>query len=47
MMPIVVNQDKNCNWGIAYRNKMLTLNLPPLPDIKPRQKLKDILQNDN
>ena len=46
MMPIVVNQDKNCNWGIAYRNKMLTLNLPPLPDIKPRQKLKDILQND-
>jgi DNA (cytosine-5)-methyltransferase 1 len=46
MMPIVANQGKNYNWGIAYKNKMLTLNLPALPDIKPRQKLKDILQDD-
>ncbi|MCX5983509.1 MAG: DNA (cytosine-5-)-methyltransferase [Nostocales cyanobacterium LacPavin_0920_SED1_MAG_38_18] len=46
MMPIVANKGKNYNWGIAYKNKMLTLNLPNLPDIKPRQKLKDILQDD-
>ncbi|MBJ7295951.1 MAG: DNA (cytosine-5-)-methyltransferase, partial [Dolichospermum sp.] len=46
MMPIVANKGKNYNWGIAYKNKMLTLNLPALPDIKPRQKLKDILQDD-
>ena len=46
MMPIVTNKGKNYNWGIAYKNKMLTLSLPTLPDIKPRQKLKDILQDD-
>ncbi len=46
MMPIVENKGKNYNWGIAYKNKMLTLSLPTLPDIKPRQKLKDILQDD-
>ena len=46
MMPIVANKGKNYNWGIAYKNKMLTLNLSALPDIKPRQKLKDILQDD-
>ncbi|MDB9436679.1 DNA cytosine methyltransferase [Dolichospermum lemmermannii CS-548] len=46
MMPIVANKGKNYNWGIAYKNKMLTLSLPTLPDIKPRQKLKDILQDD-
>ena len=46
MMPIVENKGKNYNWGIAYKNKMLTLNLSTLPDIKPRQKLKDILQDD-
>jgi DNA (cytosine-5)-methyltransferase 1 len=47
MMPIVENKGKNYNWGIAYENKMLTLNLSTLPDIKPRQKLKDILQDDS
>jgi DNA (cytosine-5)-methyltransferase 1 len=47
MMPIDANKGKNYNWGIAYKNKMLTLNLPNLPDIKPRQKLKDILQDDS
>lgn len=47
MMPIVENKGKNYNWGIAYKNKMLTLNLSTLPDIKPRQKLKDILQDDS
>jgi DNA (cytosine-5)-methyltransferase 1 len=46
MMPIVTNKGKNYNWGIAYKNKMLTLNLSTLPDIKPRQKLKDILEDD-
>ncbi|MDB9449876.1 DNA cytosine methyltransferase [Dolichospermum circinale] len=46
MMPIVENKGKNYNWGIAYKNEMLTLNLSTLPDIKPRQKLKDILQDD-
>ena len=46
MMPIVEHKGKNYNWGIAYKNKMLTLNLPNLPDIKHRQKLKDILQDD-
>ncbi|WP_016948990.1 DNA cytosine methyltransferase [Anabaena sp. PCC 7108] len=45
MIPIMVNEGKNYNWGIAYKNKMLTLNLPTLPDIKPRQRLKDILQD--
>jgi DNA (cytosine-5)-methyltransferase 1 len=47
MMPIVENKGKNYNWGIAYKNEMLTLNLSTLPDIKPRQKLKDILQDDS
>jgi DNA (cytosine-5)-methyltransferase 1 len=46
MMPIVTNKGKNYNWGIAYKNKMLTLNLSTLLDIKPRQKLKDILEDD-
>ncbi|AFZ58699.1 DNA cytosine methyltransferase [Anabaena cylindrica FACHB-243] len=46
MMPIDANKCKNYNWGITYKNKMLTLNLSTLPDIKPRQKLKDILQDD-
>ncbi|MBD2294043.1 DNA (cytosine-5-)-methyltransferase [Anabaena sphaerica FACHB-251] len=46
MIPIVVNKGKNYNWGMAYKNQMLTLNLPALPDIKPRQKLKDILQDE-
>ncbi|QYX32690.1 DNA cytosine methyltransferase [Sphaerospermopsis torques-reginae] len=46
MLPITANKGKNGNWGIAYKNKMFTRNLSMLTDIKPRKKLKDILQDE-
>lgn len=46
MLPISTNKGKNYNWGIAYKNKMLNLNLSPLPDIQQRKRLKDILQDE-
>jgi DNA (cytosine-5)-methyltransferase 1 len=45
MLPISASKGKNCNWGITYKNKMLTRNLSFLPDIKPRKLLKDILED--
>jgi len=47
LLPIREVSSKNYNWGIAYNNRMYTQQLPPLPDIKPRKKLKDILQDDS
>ncbi|MBD2626999.1 DNA cytosine methyltransferase [Trichormus variabilis] len=46
MLPISTIKGKNYNWGIAYKNKMLTRNLSSLPDIQPRKRLKDILQDE-
>ncbi|MBE9055670.1 DNA cytosine methyltransferase [Sphaerospermopsis sp. LEGE 08334] len=46
MSPIAESKGKNGNWGIAYKNKMFTQNMSPLPDIKPRKMLKDILQDE-
>ncbi|MBD2692381.1 DNA cytosine methyltransferase [Anabaena catenula] len=46
MLPLSTSTGTNCNWGIAYKNKMLTQNLSPLSDIKPRKQLKHILQDE-
>ncbi|WP_071191116.1 DNA (cytosine-5-)-methyltransferase [Trichormus sp. NMC-1] len=46
LSPITANKGKNYHWGIAYKNKMFTQNLSPLSDIKPRKKLKHILQDE-
>jgi DNA (cytosine-5)-methyltransferase 1 len=46
MSPILEVKSKNYNWGIAYKNNMYTQHLPSLLDIKPRQRLKDILQDE-
>lgn len=46
MSHIAESKGKNGNWGIAYKNKMFTQNMSPLPDIKPRKMLKDILQDE-
>jgi DNA (cytosine-5)-methyltransferase 1 len=46
MLSITANKGKNYNWGIAYKNQMLTHNLSSLPDIKARKRLKDILQDE-
>ena len=45
MQPIRDVTTKNHNWGIAYQNQMYMQSLPALPDIKPRKKLRDILEN--
>ena len=47
MFPIGEARTKNHNWGIAYNQKMYSQQLAPLPDISPRSKLKDILQQDS
>lgn len=44
LTPILPGKTKNHHWGIAYGKKMYALPLSPLPDIKPRKKLRDILQ---
>ncbi len=45
LQPIILEKkSKNCNWGIAYQNKMYTQQVPALFHQKPPQKLKDILQ---
>jgi DNA (cytosine-5)-methyltransferase 1 len=44
LRPIREFTTKNHNWGIAYQNQMYMQSLPALPDIKPRKKLRDILQ---
>lgn len=46
MYPITSTKSKNYNWGIAYKNKMYTQFLSPIPDNQPKRKLKDILQNE-
>ncbi|MBW4511346.1 MAG: DNA (cytosine-5-)-methyltransferase [Scytonematopsis contorta HA4267-MV1] len=46
LLSIADIKSKNYNWGIAYKNKMYTQNLPAFPDIKPRIKLQDILQDE-
>jgi DNA (cytosine-5)-methyltransferase 1 len=47
MLPIISIKSKNDNWGIAYKNKMYTQHLSALPDIQPRKRLKDILQDES
>jgi DNA (cytosine-5)-methyltransferase 1 len=47
MSPILEVKSKNYNWGIAYKNNMYTQQLPSLLDIKPKQRLKDILQDES
>ena len=47
MQPIGEFTTKNHNWGMAYQNQMYMQSLPALPDIKPRKKLKDILQDES
>lgn len=46
MLPLSTSTGTNCNWGIAYKNQMLTQNLSSLSDIKPRKQLKHILQDE-
>lgn len=45
--PILSNSSKHPNWGIAYQRKMYAKPIPPLADIQPRKKLRDILQNES
>ncbi|NEQ40319.1 MAG: DNA (cytosine-5-)-methyltransferase [Okeania sp. SIO3I5] len=47
MEPIINFSSKNDRWGIAYQNKMYSQSLPLMADIKPRKKLKDILQDES
>ncbi|NES79811.1 MULTISPECIES: DNA cytosine methyltransferase [Okeania] len=47
MEPIINFRSKNYHWGIAYQNKMYSQSLPLMPDVKPRKKLKDILQDES
>lgn len=47
MSSIINIKSKNSNWGIAYKNQMYTQHLPFLTDTKPRQKLRDILQDES
>ncbi|NEP77984.1 MAG: DNA (cytosine-5-)-methyltransferase [Okeania sp. SIO3C4] len=47
MQPIIHGNSKNYNWGIAYKNKFYSQSLPLMFDIKPRKKLKDILQHES
>jgi DNA (cytosine-5)-methyltransferase 1 len=46
LTPIIRSHSKPANWGIAYQQKMYYKQIPPLPDIQPRKKLRDILQNE-
>ncbi|NES08237.1 MAG: DNA cytosine methyltransferase, partial [Okeania sp. SIO2F4] len=47
MESIINGSSKNYNWGISYKNKMYSQSLPLMSDIKPRKKLKDILQDES
>ncbi|NEQ75887.1 MAG: DNA (cytosine-5-)-methyltransferase [Okeania sp. SIO2C9] len=47
MQPIIHGNSKNYHWGIAYKNKFYSQSLPLISDIKPRKKLKDILQHES
>ncbi|MEH2299005.1 MAG: DNA cytosine methyltransferase [Nostoc sp.] len=47
MLPIMTMKRKNDNWGIAYKNQMFTQNISSLPNIKPRKRLQDILQDES
>ncbi len=47
MQPIINFKSKNYHWGIAYKNKIYSQSLPLMSDIKPRKKLKDILQDES
>ena len=47
MLPIISIKSKNDSWGIAYKNKMYTQHLSALPNIQPRKRLKDILQDES
>ncbi len=44
LTPIIRSHSKPGNWGIAYQQKMDSKQIPPLPDIQPRKKLRDILE---
>lgn len=43
-IPINPSHNKPGNWGIAYQEKMYSQQIPPLPDMAPRKKLRDILE---
>ncbi|NER34874.1 MAG: DNA cytosine methyltransferase [Oscillatoria sp. SIO1A7] len=47
MFAIGEARTKNHNWGIAYNHQMYSQQLPPLPDIRSRSKIKDIIQQDS
>ncbi|MGD1717380.1 DNA cytosine methyltransferase [Dapis sp. BLCC M172] len=47
MQPIMNFKSKNHHWGIAYENQMSSQSLPLMADVKPRKKLKDILQDES
>ncbi len=47
MKSIINGSSKNYNWGISYKNQMYSQPLPLMFDIKPRKKLKDILQDES
>ena len=47
LTPIIRSHSKPANWGIAYQKKMYSKQIPPLPDIQPRKKLRDILENES
>jgi DNA (cytosine-5)-methyltransferase 1 len=46
LTPIIRSHSNPENWGIAYQQKMEYKQITPLPDIQPRKKLRDILQNE-
>jgi len=47
LTPIIRSHSKPGNWGIAYQKKIYSKQIPPLPDIQPRKKLRDILENES
>ncbi len=47
LTPIIRSHSKPANWGIAYQQKMYCKQIPPLPDIQPRKKLRDILEDES
>ncbi len=47
MQPIMNFSSKNYQWGIAYKNQMYSQPLPLMADVKPRKKLKEILQDES
>jgi DNA (cytosine-5)-methyltransferase 1 len=47
MLPIMAVKSKNDNWGVAYKHKMFSQKISSLPDMQPRKRLQDILQDES